>query len=97
MACLNELKSQGFYNISFPSIGTRGFGYPSDLSAALSLKSAIAFLDKNKDKKYVVNFVIYEKDNDIIQVYNINFNFSLFVFIYLYIYMVKKRLSKKLF
>ena len=86
MACLNELKSQGFYNISFPSIGTRGFGYPSDLSAALSLKSAIAFLDKNKDKKYVVNFVIYEKDNDIIQVYNINFNFSLFVFIYLFIF-----------
>ena len=54
--------------ISFPSIGTRGFGYPADLVALLSLKSAIFFLDKNKDSKYLINFVVYQKDADIIQV-----------------------------
>ena len=65
---MNELKSQGYNAISFPSIGTRGFGYPTDLVAELSLKSAILFMDKNKSSKYLINFVIYEKDDDIIQV-----------------------------
>ena len=66
--CLNELKIQGCSTISFPSIGTRGFGYPPDLVAELSLKSAILFLATNKDNKFLINFVMYEKDDDIIQV-----------------------------
>ena len=66
--CLAKLKEQYLQSISFPSIGTKGFGNPNNLVASFSIKSAIQFLEKNLNKEFNVSFVIYEKDDDIIQV-----------------------------
>jgi O-acetyl-ADP-ribose deacetylase (regulator of RNase III) len=71
---LTTLNENNLQSISFPSIGTRGFGHPNNLITSLSLKSTIQFLEKNPNKEFNVSFVIYEKDDDIIQV-NICFCF----------------------
>lgn len=69
------MKENKLNTIAFPSIGTGRLGYPSNLFVKWSLNSAIYFLHKNLDQSYHIKFVIYEKDEKIIQVSDLAFCF----------------------
>ena len=65
-------------SISFPSIGTGGFGYPVDFAAQKITKACIDFLNNNSAKNLLINIVLYDKDTSAIQVFTfINFNYKI--------------------
>lgn len=50
---------KGLGSISFPSISTGAYGYPSDQAAEVALKAVISFLQKDTSLKEVV-FVLFD-------------------------------------
>ena len=66
--CLNTLVKNYCYSISFPSIGTGHLNYPPEFVAKQSLETAINFITLNKEKKLKINFVVFEKDSNVLTV-----------------------------
>jgi poly [ADP-ribose] polymerase 10/14/15 len=71
MDCLEEGETQGHSSIAFPAIGTGNLNYPHNVVAEEMFKSVIAFGSTKSIKKLLdVRFILYHRDDKIIQVFN---------------------------
>jgi O-acetyl-ADP-ribose deacetylase len=58
---LSLANAKNLKSISFPSISTGAYGYPSDLAAGIALKTVAAFLMQNPGTIKEVIFVLYNQ------------------------------------
>ncbi|XP_042587199.1 protein mono-ADP-ribosyltransferase PARP9-like isoform X1 [Cyprinus carpio] len=65
--CLRKA-SMGYKSISFPAIGTGNLGFKK-CEVARIMTDAVAYFAKNNTKKLDVNFVVYPKDNQMMEAF----------------------------